>query len=158
MSDALQVSLKDPLNEVTRKERRMLLGVSVFSTFIAKSGLIPAKIQALGIELGQGDQQAFLVVMMLVVLYFLVAFVLYGLADFLSWRLSYDEGAEVAFVAQMQRRTSRDTDPYKNIVRSWRSTWPNHLAGPVSFVRAIFEFLLPLVVGGYAIYALYSTI
>lgn len=156
---ALQVSLKDPLSEITRKERRMLLSISVLSAFIAKSGLVPTKIQALGIELEQGDQRAFLIVMMLVVLYFLVAFILYGVTDFLSWRLSYNEMAKASyrqFLDQMDRLSSRESNPYEEIIKSWRSTWPNRLAGPASFMRAAFEFLLPFIIGGYAIYALYS--
>ncbi len=53
----------DPLTEVTRKERRMLLFVSVVSVLIVKAGLIPKKISALGIEFNSTNQEGFLVVL-----------------------------------------------------------------------------------------------
>ena len=158
----LQVILRDPLSEVTRGERRMLLGISVLSLFVAKTGLIPSKISALGVDLERADQRAFLVVMALVVAYFVVAFVLYGLTDFLAWRLSYNEGSKVAYQEIFDRmhrpESSSSNNPSSYYPDDWIPRWPNHLATPISFARALFEFFLPVLVGGYAIYALVSAI
>lgn len=155
----LQVSLRDPLSQVTRGERRMLLGVSVLSIFIARTGLIPTKISALGVELGASDQRAFLLVMSGIVAYFVIGFVLYGLTDFLAWRISYNEGAKVMYremFGRVQRRSEEERDA--DYVHDWAPRWPNHLALPASLGRATFEFLLPVAVGAYAVYALLSAV
>lgn len=140
----------------------MLLGISVLSLFIAKTGLIPSKISALGVDLERADQRAFLVVMTLVVAYFVVAFILYGLTDFLAWRLSYNEGSKVAYQELFARMHSRESsgsnEPASYYPRDWIPLWPNHLAVPISFARAMFEFVLPILIGAYAIYALVSAI
>jgi hypothetical protein len=158
----LQVSLRDPLSQVTRNERRMLLAISVLSIFIARTGLVPTKISALGIDLEKTDQQAFLLVMALVVAYFVIAFVLYGMTDFLSWRLSYNEGSKVAYKAFFEShhggKVAEKGGAPDYYPEDWIPRWPNHLAYPVSVARALFEFFFPILIAGYAIYALISTI
>jgi len=47
---ASQIRVQDPLSAVSRSEQKILLGVSVLSITIVKTGLIPTKISALGIE------------------------------------------------------------------------------------------------------------
>jgi len=160
MSDpsTVEVALRDPLSEVTRKERRALLGVSVLSLLVAKSGLVPEKVSALGIELTRVDQKAFLGIVILVVSYFVVAFVIYGLTDFLAWRVSYNEGAKAAYQAIYDRfdRKVRGVEEESSLrpPRAWVSILPKRLAIPVSLVRTGFGFVLPVAVGGYVIYAL----
>jgi hypothetical protein len=43
-----EVRIQDPLSDVTRAERKTLLGLSAVGIVIAKSGLVPSKISALG--------------------------------------------------------------------------------------------------------------
>lgn len=62
------VPLSDPLSEVTRKERKFLLGVSMIGLFVSYSGIVPTKIAALGIELSTTDQKSFLILLALVTL------------------------------------------------------------------------------------------
>jgi len=76
-----EIRLRDPLSEVTRKERRAVLGASAIGVVIVKSGLIPSRVSALGIEFNQTDQRALLVALGAVVTYFLIAFVVYGVSD-----------------------------------------------------------------------------
>ncbi len=78
--------LADPLSPITRIERRNLLLASTAGILIAKAGLIPTQISALGITLSDPNQSTFIVVMALTVVYFLCAFVVYGVADFFIWR------------------------------------------------------------------------
>jgi hypothetical protein len=154
----VEVMLGDPLSEVTRRERRMLLGVSVLSIFIAKTGLVPEKISALGVELAKTDQKAFLGIMVFVVLYFVTAFIVYGLTDFLAWMLSYNLGAKAALqmsIGQVdQKIRGIEEEPIIRAPNSWFYPWLRRLTTPLSLVRAGFEFVLPLVVGGYAVYIL----
>ena len=158
----LQITLRDPLSEVTRKERRMLLGIGVLAVFVAKTGLIPSKISALGVDLEKSNQQAFLIVLAAVVSYFVLAFTIYGLADFLAWRLTYGRaiaaaGEEWHDRAKNRMSSSTNSPPtfYPNTLMS-RSI--PYLATSVSLLRALFEFLLPVLVGAYAIFALLSAV
>ena len=152
----VKISLRDPLSEVTRKERRALLGVSVLSLFISKAGMMPSEITALGVKLGQTDQHAFLNGMSLVVGYFLVAFILYGLSDFIAWKISFNESCKEVyrqtFGSKLHPNSAHD------IYKDWVPLWPNHLAPSLSVVRILFEFLLPVAVGGYTILSLVSSI
>ncbi len=73
-----ELKLQDPLSEVTRKERRFLLGISALAITIIKVGIIPTKITALGVVFKETDQQSFLWILGLLILYFLIAFIIYA--------------------------------------------------------------------------------
>ena len=137
----LEISLRDPLSEVTRKERKMLLGISILSIFIVKTGLVPSNISAFGIDFDKANQQAFQIVIAFVVVYFLVAFILYGLSDFLAWRISFNEGSKITYQAFFDKisrgKIAKTDDAHKNYPSEWISKWPNHLAFPVSCLRAL---------------------
>lgn len=83
-----QAILSDPLSEETRKERRYLLCISSLGIFMVKTGFIPTKITALGIEFSETDRNTLLKVIAAIIIYFLVAFVLYSLADYWSYRIN----------------------------------------------------------------------
>jgi hypothetical protein len=83
-----EVELGDTLSETTRKERKALLGVSLAAMVIAKTGLIPSKIENLGIEFSSQDRATLLYLIVVAVVYFLTAFVIYAWSDFVRWRLS----------------------------------------------------------------------
>jgi hypothetical protein len=84
-----EIRLRDPLSDVTRTERRNLLGVSAIGIVIAKSALVPSKITALGIEFDPSDQRALLKMLAAIVFYFLLAFVIYAISDLVEWRTSF---------------------------------------------------------------------
>lgn len=81
--------LGDPLGEITRKERRNLLIAGTVGVLVAKAGLVPSKISALGIDLSAPAQDAFVMLVGLVIVYFLCAFIIYGVSDFFAWRKKY---------------------------------------------------------------------
>ena len=147
------VPLSDPLSEVTRKERRFLLGASVIGLFVSSSGIVPTKIAALGIELSATDQKSFLVLLSLVIVYFLVAFLIYGFADFLTWRKEYqklmEQGAK-EFLSWDEEDQHAYDEIHEHIPRAdWIYKW----AKPTAFVRAAFEFFVPIALAIYAIAA-----
>lgn len=151
----VKLSLQDPLGDVTRQERKMLLRVSIVGVLIAKAGLVPSKISTLGIELNATHQQYFQVILASVVVYFLFAFVLYGFSDFLSWRIAYNDASKVNyqnFFDAAMRGSKADAEKYYPI--EWVSVWPRKLAFPVSMLRASFEFLVPVALGIYAAFLL----
>src|SRR5436305_2954409 len=69
-----EATLRDPLSEVTRKERRTLLGVAALGIVVAKAGIVPSRISALGVEFGKTDQATLLRMLALIIGYFLLAF------------------------------------------------------------------------------------
>ena len=89
--------LADPLSDVTRKERRNVLIASTVALSVVLMGLIPSKVSALGIELGAPAQKSFLVLVAALVLYFLLAFVIYGLTD-LFVRISAHRGRHFSVI------------------------------------------------------------
>jgi len=165
-----EIKVRDPLSEVTRKERRFLLGVCVIGITVVKTGLLPTKISALGIEFGTSDQKSLMLVFFLVTIYFLAAFVIYGLTDFFAWRLAI---ANSLWRIRAERRSAEEnawrvrerqsgfagvqgeTDLHSPVEINERMTISDFFyratINPVSLVRAIFEFIVPIAFGIYTI-------
>lgn len=173
-----EVSLRDPLTELTRKERRSLLLASALGVIFVKGGFVPSKIATFGIEFTETDQRSLLLVVSVIVLYFLTGFFLYAASDFIAWRMAWVDAFRAA-VEESENRPPRkplvlddvddDDDPWIEFDQSMHETYVNNwsreldknmkflrLSSPISFLRALFEFFLPLAIGGYAVYALWS--
>lgn len=146
--------LVDPLGETSRKERRNLLAASVVGLLISKVGLIPTKISALGIELSGSSQIAFTILAAGIILYFVLAFLLYGLSDFLIWRERYQQYLEDVR-SYNEGWSEEDQQQYDTKVTDLGSVaWIYRLAKPTALFRCIFEFALPLTFGIYVLYTL----
>lgn len=116
-----QVLLKDPLSEETRKERRNLLGVSTLGIVMVKSGLIPSKISALGIEFSQADQTVLLYALAVITIYFLLAFIFYALSDFMNYRVeTYISGVKYQMnkIEQLDKVIASYKDQTKHLQES----------------------------------------
>lgn len=149
--------LGDPLSPVTRRERRNLLATSGVGIVMAKAALIPSKIAALGIEFTDASQAAIRISVAVLIIYFGCAFALYGSSDFVAWRLALHARARDGFRRyQLKQREPKDQEFFPIAEPPLYPTehalyW---VGGPLSVVRAIFEFALPMVVGAYAVRAL----
>jgi hypothetical protein len=82
---------------VTRSERKILLGVSALGILIVRTGLVPSKISAPGIEFAQTDQRALLRAVGAFVLYFLGAFLIYAVSDLMAWRYKFHRARRFDF-------------------------------------------------------------
>jgi hypothetical protein len=124
--------LSDPLSDVTRKERTLLLAMSLATIVLVKVGLVPTKISALGIEFGSVDQRALLILFGLVTAYFLATFAVYAVADWAASRMWYEsqEPSTASFVVWAPR--------------------------PVKVIRAFLDFLFPVLFGVYAIFTTFT--
>ncbi len=80
----VEAMLHDALGEVARKERRSLLGISAIATAVGWTGVLPEKIENLGITFAAPARRALLWVFLAVVLYYTFAFIVYSFSDFLS--------------------------------------------------------------------------
>ena len=174
-------SFLDPLSEETRKARLYLLGASTVGITIVVTGLVPTEIRTLGITFAQADRRSLLFMLALVIAYFLVAFIIYAAADFLAWRVLFERDMRERLSKELmnkelderieQIRTSKDR-PYemeertanildqrereKEVEKLLRrhSRYVSYVRGPISLLRGIFEFLLPIFYGVYGIYLL----
>lgn len=214
---AREIALSDPLKAETRKARLYLLGVSIVGITLVYTGLVPQEITALGITFGEADRKSLLRILSLVIAYFLAAFAIYGVSDFLAWRSAFkvafiqeenakdmlrmsDDASKRHLAKEFQRRKeelqkeAEDTekelletlgkagddgpkmDELRKRAELLRMRAESAPATPVladrvdvvladmyrpvslsvSWARALFEFLLPLLVGFYVIYALLS--
>jgi hypothetical protein len=153
--------LRDPLSEVTRKERVYLLGSSIGRIAILKTGLVPSKITALGIELEKGNQEIILSLLGLVVLYFLAAFVVYATSDFLAWWESY-QAALHEHITPDAKIIEELPEDHEEFLERFREELPSmsrrrrtrRTGLIVATIRALLEYVLPVLVGAYAAYIL----
>ena len=148
MSDANPSEfLTDPLSEVTRKERRNLLAASTVGILVAKAGLVPTQLSTLGIQFTPPAQQTFVALLASVVIYFILAFAFYGVADFFVWRKKYQDYL-VASAIEEQNWSQEDQRNYEEIHEGVpRAVWLYSMSKPVACFRVAFEFALPVIVG-----------
>ncbi len=156
--------LHDPLSEVTRKERRMLLIVSLAGIAITKAGLIPSQIKTLGINFASSDQKSLYFLVSAIVIYFIIAFFIYSASDFLVlYRSFYEDRKQRLLKREMAdyefEHTGAFTEPemiemeVDDKMRQTR-TRIETFSTPTILFRAFFEFILPIGVGIYSTYLL----
>jgi len=161
----LEIRIRDPLSDVTRKERRLLLGVSVIGIALVKIGLIPSKISAFGIDFTPVNQKALVYLFAIIVIYFFVAFVIYSISDFIAWRLAFRSAVEEYLKKEIDRRkkylkprgieVDEEEELDKELIKYFgRGRMIFVLSKPASIIRVVFEFLLPIIAGLYTILSL----
>ena len=161
MSDVRERDLVtyDPLSEVTRRERKALLGLSMLGLALVEVPLVPSKVAAFGIEFSDLSRQNFALMYALVVGYFLVAFLIYALSDFIAWRRS----EVIRYSAYLQANEKDPPVPLRPLrhpllAESGRPLRPDVLGSSPAYrgfaswsaavfasrLRALFEFALPV--------------
>lgn len=143
--------LTDPLSDIIRKERRNLLITSAIGFLVSFVGLVPTKIVHFGIELSNLEQKSFLCILGAISIYFWCAFLVYGLSDFLIWRLRYQD-----FLTAVHRRnegwTYEDQVNYDEMHQNIpRIHWLYSFSNPLCWARIGFDFLVPILMGGLSI-------
>ncbi len=145
----------------------------MLSIALVHAGLVPTKISALGIEFDQSGQDALLWLVALVVGYYMGAFIVYGLSDFALWRHQFHEASisetetrrkeiisincsepgELDEEHLLTKNEAREISGRFSAAYSGRYKW--RLILPfISISRALFDFVLPLVVAAYALFVL----
>jgi len=133
------------------------------------TGLIPNRITTFGIRFQDPDQQSLLRMLAVIIAYFLAAFIIYAASDFLTWRrLFRTRTTEAKMEATrrkrevlMQSKELNDLSPEQQAGIKKLDEQIEKLEGadesalisltrPVSLIRAVFEFLLPIAVAIYA--------
>jgi hypothetical protein len=145
------------LRDWTQKERRNLLASSAFGLVVVKVGLVPTKIAALGLEFSSVDRRTLLWCIWAIVLYFLTAFLIYATDDFIDAKFAgiarmqkaQLDGLENPQAALLYTRTQKQLEQLP-AVRIW-----NGISRFNGLVRNPFDFVLPAVVGLYALWAVF---
>jgi hypothetical protein len=135
--------LTDPLSGISRAERRNLLISSVVGFLVSKAGIVPQKISALGIDLSLPAQKMFIYLVGAIIIYFMLAFVVYGMSDFFIWRKKYQDYLD-SVETYMDSWSEEDQ---KASAGTPKIDWLYQKAGSVAYIRAFFEYLLPITVG-----------
>ncbi len=86
-----QQRLSPPLRDVARKDRRVLLGLSMIALFMKVTETVPSKFSTLGIELQNSGQQWLHIALALVLVYLISAFIFYARIDIKDWRIAAQE-------------------------------------------------------------------
>lgn len=149
-----EVRVQDPLREITRKERKFLLFASIIGLTISKVGIVPETIAMFGITISDANQSSFLTIISLVISYFVVGFIIYGISDFITWRIEINkvrlDGSSPAEVVKEQSEYDSQFETYDHLYRLV------YFSRPASVIRGMFEFILPIIIGIYTIYSLVS--
>jgi len=182
------MKINDPLSEVTRKERRSLLGVSALGVAMSATGLIPTEISALGIKFPPTEQAMFVRAITGVVFFYLIAFIVYAWSDYISWKIELQEWLieqhptfdgdeyqeemkyeyykrEAYLISLEEQGEVKRAEDYEkslihNRVKSALEAEYNKQKDQIPLVsklRALFEFILPVVIGSIAIIFLIYT-
>lgn len=172
------IRVTDPLSQNTRAVRKSLLVSSVVAITVAKTGFIPTKISALGLEFSQADRGSMLWLIGAVVAFFLLSFLVAAFADFMAWRMSHmakawdEESIEYEDLRKSILEDKKLTDEEREALQEqerrvgamWRNAGHvgNHVlvqkfVGPISWARVTVEFVLPAVVSTTALTLLIRT-
>ena len=144
-----EIRMQDPLMAVTRKVRRNLLISSFIGLIIVTTGLVPTKINSLGIELSTDQRDWFSIMTSLLIFYFLITFIIYAASDFIAWRISFNR-TRLEFILDQEEskniHTNRNelSNTYKNL---WKLT---RFSLPISSFRVFIEFVFPILFGLYS--------
>jgi hypothetical protein len=81
---SLRELARDPFSEVTRKERRALLALSILGILIGRTGMMPTKIESVGITINADQHAVALYLLVGVIVYFLFVFLCYSVLDYIT--------------------------------------------------------------------------
>ncbi|MCC4616571.1 hypothetical protein LL972_11255 [Xanthomonas campestris pv. asclepiadis] len=169
------VRVTDPLTAHTRSVRKTLLTASTLALAVGMTGLIPAKIAALGVEFSKLDRNSMVLLLSGIVVFMLVSFVVTAASDFTAWRISYaskswaeeSSGYDAARRAFMEERNL--TEDEKEELARWETSqgnmWRNaghvdrymfvqRIVGVVYWARLSVEFVAPVIIGVTALFSL----
>lgn len=141
--------LGDPLSDISRAERRNLLIASAVGILVARAGLVPTRFSTFGLEFQEPQQRVLIWVVLATIVYFFLAFVLYGVADFFIWRKRYQD-----YLEGVERLTSSWTQEDQKVHDELQERvpdigWLYQWSRPAVIARILFEFVVPVVFSFY---------
>jgi hypothetical protein len=149
--------LREPLHETTRKIRRNLLMTSVIGVVVTKVGLIPTKISVFGIEFSYSNQQALMMLLAVIIIYFGVSFLVYVYSELSAWKvlLASKDLEEVR-----EQMNNAETVIFGTVSTERIDTQTKFLSKqtqPVFLLRLLIEVGVPVLLASYSCYLLATT-
>ena len=87
-ADATERLLRDPLHETTRKTRRNLLLASLIGIAMTLGGILPTRVDPLGIVFQDDDQRNIATITFFLILYFHLSFAVYFRNDYINYTVT----------------------------------------------------------------------
>jgi hypothetical protein len=147
--------LKNPFTDATRKVRNHLLIVGLIGILVADVGLMPSEISALGIKFTGIEQANLLKLLFSITIYYVVTFFVFSISELSASKLSESKESIDSMSDQM------GTNLIINVLDpsiGEKHNFQEFKSGSLSFVRSVYEVLVPLIWGCYCMYALYNAI
>lgn len=142
----MQIILERPsLKPSIEKERKALLIVSAVGLAVAWAHFFPEGFEILGIKSGKLKPEGFTKMLVLIISYFLISFCAHAVIDWKSWKWKISS-SEKAY--ETLSELNENSSNQKNIIStSIRAIFVNKII----FSKIIFDLVLPIAVGGYAL-------
>lgn len=144
LGDDTETVLSDPLSEVTRRERRSLLGLSAIGLAMAWTRFLPSEISAMSFKFDAQNKAKLMLLIAGVIIYYLIAFILYFRSDRLRWKIELKRAEENAD-RQADDLTQGSSDEYDHAEKKRRLDLHTGLY-KIGKVRGFFEFYFPIVI------------
>lgn len=87
-AEAIERLLREPLHETTRKMRRNLLLASLIGFAMTLGGILPTKVDSLGIKFEDVDQLNITIITFFLILYFHLSFAVYFRNDYINYAVT----------------------------------------------------------------------
>jgi hypothetical protein len=84
------IYLADILSEVTRKKRRSLLIAAIVGIAMSVVGLVPTKIEAIGLTFSPSNLSHLLILVAAIIAYYLYGYLIYYRSDYKAWELKLE--------------------------------------------------------------------
>jgi hypothetical protein len=145
--------LDDPLGEVARKERRMLLGLALLGVFVGWTGFVPVEVTAFGHRFSVQERLVAMYIFTAMLAYFLVAFLAYAIPDgILYWLAVKERRHAIAHPPKPKDEEGQGGAPQL-------APWPPPAWLTTTFVlRLTVDFIVPALFGGFAIFSMWRGI
>ena len=151
---------------------------SVIAIAVAKTGFVPTKVSALGLEFSQADRGSMLWLIGAVVAFFLLSFLVAAFADFMAWRMSHmakawdEDSIEYEklrkSIVEDRKLTDEEREALQEQERRGGAMWRNaghaydhrrvqKFVVSISWARVAVEFVLPALAGIIALALLIRT-
>lgn len=140
----VDIRIQNALAPETQFSRKALLTAAFIGVAVAKVGIVPTKISALGLEFEKIQQKGFVLLIAILSAYFLIQFFVYAMSDFLVWKRSKKQIEVKLWHAGMQ-------PCFNSIAKIYHLS---NFSSIFSWLRCIVDFLLPVVAATYSMYIL----
>ena len=144
LGDDTETVLSDPLSEVTRRERRSLLGLSAIGLAMAWTRFLPSEISAMSFKFDAQNKAKLMLLIAGVIIYYLTAFILYFRSDRLRWKIELKRAEENA-ARQANDLTQGSSDEHDHAEQKRRLDLYSGLYESGK-VRGFFEFYFPIAI------------